>query len=368
MNSNRGQYNSTPLYNLKSKQQEERRAEQQAAAAAAPVKRSRYALLSIILSLVLPALFIVALILPNNIVRWVFLGLAFVSLLMMWALRAFVKSARSTLTVVYVALSLVIGLALFMNQQPPENRASASARLDQSALFTSQDAGSVNAMLSQLSTEPPATPEPEVLGSSDAEQQVKRFFDAWALGSVSEMVQCCTPLWVSQQTAPESTLFLLLMRSRPVDFTFEGVSGSSGSATRIVTIRVAFDESGETVFQRMHVITERINDVWYVDPDSLDGVPIDTEAEAAAAAASQEGQDIPQITIPPATPTPSPQESSGIVVYYNKDGGKYYHATRTCEAVRSEYWPLTEFSFDLINSQQFKNLKPCTKCNPPARP
>lgn len=367
MNSNRGQYNSVPLYNLKSKMQEEKKAEQQAAAAAA-VKRNRYALLSIIMSLVLPALFIVALLVPNNILRWTFLGLVLVSVLMMWGLRAFVKSARNTLTVIYGALALVIGLALFMNQQPPETRAAAGARLDQSALFTSTDAGSVNAMLDEMATEPPATQPPEMLGTSDAEQQVFRFFSAWSQGSASEMVQYCTPLWVSKQAAPESTLFLLLMRSRPVDFVFENVSGSSGSATRVVTIKVSFTEGEETSVQRMHVITEKINDVWYVDPDSLDGVPVDAEAEAAAAALAEEEQDYPQITIVPATPTPSPAESSGIVVYYNKDGGKYYHASRTCEAVRSEYWPLTEFSFDLINSQQFKNLKPCTKCNPPARP
>ena len=198
MNSNRGQYSFTPLYNLKSKRQEEKKAEQQAADAAA-VKRNRYALLSIMMSLVLPALFIVALLLPNNSVRWVFLGLAFVSLLMMWALRAFVKSARNTLTVIYGALALVIGLALFMNQQPPETRAAASTRLDQSASFMDSDAASLNAMLNEIATDPPATQEPEVLGASDAEQQVYRFFAAWSQGSASGSTfwtrASKTPLW-----------------------------------------------------------------------------------------------------------------------------------------------------------------------------
>ena len=368
MNSNRGQYNSTPLYNLKSKRAEEKKEAQQQAAAAEPaVQRKRYAGLSIVMSLVLPVLFVVSLVVPNNIIRWVFLGLTALCLLAMWALRAFVKSARSTLTVIYAALAVVIGLALFINHQAPEARTAAGG-MDQNAWFGSRDAASVNAMINEMATEPPATPEPVAPGQSEAEKQLEGFFSAWALNSASEMLPYCLPSWVSSHESPKSTLFQMLSRSSPVSYQIEGITGSDGDSNRIVTVKVNLVESGQQTVQRMHVMMQKINDMWYVNPDSLDGVPVDEAAEAALAALAEEAGDIPQNTIAP-TATPIPDDmKSGIVVYYNEDGGKYYHANRTCEAVRSEFWPLTEFSFDLINSQQFKNLKPCTKCNPPARP
>ena len=39
-----------------------------------------------------------------------------------------------------------------------------------------------------------------------------------------------------------------------------------------------------------------------------------------------------------------------------------------CPAVDERYWPLSSFSFDLINSQEYKNLVRCPRCNPPERP
>ena len=366
MNSNRGQYNSTPMYNLKSVKEEQKRKEEQERAAA--TERKRYALLSFIVSLLLPALFLVSLLVPSNILRWVFLGLAFVSITLMWVLRAFVQSARNSLTVIYAALAIVIGLALFMNQQPPEARIASSSRLDDTSLFTDPDAGSVNARLSEMATEAPAAEATEEPGNSEAEQKLAMFMAAWQNGLASEMVQYCTPLWVSRQTSPETELFSMLMFNRPLSYVPESISGSVGDSSRIATIKVYYDDLGNTIAKRMHVMMTKVNDVWYVDPSSLDGVIVDEEAEARAQALAEAPQDYPQHTIAPPTPSPEPGSSSGITVYYNADGGKYYHANRTCEAVRSEYWPLTAFSFDLINSQQFKNLKPCTKCNPPARP
>ena len=55
------------------------------------------------------------------------------------------------------------------------------------------------------------------------------------------------------------------------------------------------------------------------------------------------------------------------MLYYNADGGKYYHATNICEAVDQQYWPLTGFYYSDLNTTAFKNLIQCPKCNPPAR-
>ena len=358
MNPNRGQYNATPLYNLKKRSNEKKGREQQAAS----LREKRYKALSVVMSLVLPALFLLSLLIPNNPLRWLFLAVSCVSVLAMWALRAFVKSARNTLTVIYAALAVVIGLALFINRQAPEARNLPASRQDPSALFTNPDVGAVNAMLNEMATEPPEENAQEQEAVSEAQNRLDAFFQAWARNSVSEMLKICVPSWVSQQQSPEATLFQMLSRSRPTSYTIEDISGSDGNASRIVTLKASFDENGASSVKRMHVMMHRINEAWYVNPDSLDGVPVD---EAAELAARQSYQMVASTIAPTAVPATS---GSGIVVYYNEKGGKYYHAERTCTAVDSQYWPLTEFSFDLINSQQFKSLIRCHRCNPPERP
>lgn len=344
-----------------------RRAEEkkQEAQDAASTGSRRYAGLSILMSLGLPALFLVSLLVPNNTVRWVFLAASGVSVLLMWILRAFVKSARSTLTVIYVALAVVIGLALFINRQTPESRNLSASRASQAAsLFSNTDAGSVNALLNELTTEAPdPAEEEEQVSASETKTRLEGFFVAWGKKSASEMLPYCLPSWVSQQTSPQATLFQMLFRSRPAQMEIESISGSDGNASRIATVKVSFEENNTVIVKRLHVIMQKINDIWYVNPESLDGVPVDEAAEAAA----QESVAFVGTTIAP-TATPAP-EGSELIVYYNTNNGKYYHTSPTCSAVASEYWPLTgKIPFSLINSQQYSKLLPCSKCAAPTRP
>ena len=177
------------------------------------------------------------------------------------------------------------------------------------------------------------------------------------------MLTYCSPSWINQQASPEEKLWQMLQHSYPTEYTIERMEGSDGNTSRIVTMKVRFSEmSGETV-KRLQVVMVKVNDVWYVDPNSLGGVVIDEAAEAAAAQNITTRTDI-NTTKAPSTATPSP---SSITVYYNADGGKYYHATETCAAVAEQYWPLTAFSFDLINSAEYSRLVPCPRCNPPER-
>lgn len=363
MNSNRGQYNSTPLYNLKNNRRSEEK--KQAAQGGAPIAGKRYGALSVVLSIVLPVLFLVALLVPNNLLRWVFLGAAAVSVLAMWLLRAFVKSARSTLTVIYAALAIVIGLALFINRQTPETRNVSASRASQAAsLFSNPDAGSVNALLNELATEAPAEEEQAAAATSEAQNRLQGFFAAWAKKSASEMLPFCLPSWVTAQTSPEATLFQMLFRSYPTNITVEDITGSDGNASRIVTLKAAFEENGTSVVKRMHVMMFKINDVWYVNPDSLDGVIVDEAAEAAAQA--NIAPMINTTVAPTASPAP---EGASLIVYYNEKGGKKYHLDKTCPSVASEYWPLTgKIPFELINSQQYSKLVPCERCAAPTRP
>ena len=71
-------------------------------------------------------------------------------------------------------------------------------------------------------------------------------------------------------------------------------------------------------------------------------------------------------------PTPQAEEASPAVLqislYYNPDGGKYYHVSRTCPSVSTVYWPLTSLSMEEWTSPAFARLLPCPICGAPERP
>ncbi len=365
MNSNRGQYNASPMYDLKNKKTV-RKKETEAMEESAPETEKRYTLLSLLLSVGLPALFLVCLMAPSPVLRWIFLGLTLASVLAMWLLRAFVHSARNTLTVIYAALAVVIGLALFINRQPTAPRGPAATEaMNQTSLFSNPDTGSVNAFLSELNTPSPEEGEEESGNSAvpEAQARLDGFFHAWRNNSTTEMKEYCLPSWVNEQQSAETVLFQMLRRSRPLDHDFENTSGGDGANSRIITVKAVFDENGESVVKRMRVIMKKINDVWYVDPNSLDGVKVDEAAEAAALASYQM---IASTIAPTAEPK---EEGERLTVYYNLHGGKYYHTTPYCKAVDPSYWPLLgEIPFELINSKEYSKLLPCGKCGAPARP
>ncbi len=371
MNSNRGQYNDSPLYNMKTKRgsrkkpapaprsQEQEQGWAQSPQESEPQGIKRHVFLSLVLSFLLPLLFLASLIVPSNELRWAFLAVTALSVLSMWILGAFVRSARNTLTVIYAALSVVIGLALFINQQSPEALRAIATRNPPSAVQQDQQA-----LMNAMATE---APEPTTDPSSlipEAQKRLKGFFDAWGKNQIQEILKYCSPAWINATPAHTNVLFQSLSGNIPLDFEVENDNGSDANANRVITVKAHFQDGAETKAYRLNVRMVKTNEVWYVDPNSLDLVPVN---EAAEQRASISNNMVINTTIAPEV-TKDPNEPQ-IVVYYNKEGkGKYYHTDKHCPAVASQWWPLTEFSFDLINSREFKNLLPCQKCGAPPRP
>jgi len=50
------------------------------------------------------------------------------------------------------------------------------------------------------------------------------------------------------------------------------------------------------------------------------------------------------------------------VLYYNKDGGKYYHTNVFCSMVDPKYFPLTSIDKIQLHDSPYYHLKPCVKC------
>ena len=62
-----------------------------------------------------------------------------------------------------------------------------------------------------------------------------------------------------------------------------------------------------------------------------------------------------------------PYPDDDMLLYYNPDGGKYYHSTPECSAVKSKYYPLTSFKYSELDTGMFKKLEPCPSCTPVKR-
>lgn len=372
MNSNRGHYASAPLNNMKNK-----KVVQSAVLGApakeekpqAPVRRSQW--LSILMTAVLPVLFLLALFINNLILRLVFVAVSAIAVILMWAMNVFARGARSTLTMAYAMMMLIIGLAMILNLQKPESRqVGTAARVDNaSELFTSKpDTDALSVFLQNNA----ATPEPvvykvEETAVSSAQKQLEIFLGQWYNGSIPGMIQQCLPSWVSRQTNAEGALWNLMRNRVPTDYLVESVSGSEADTSRTISVKVTFLNEGtkDTSVFRLQVLMFRVNDVWYVDPESLDGTEVDDAAEQARA--QQQNAHV-NTTKAPATPTPEPAAKDAVTVFVNTNGGSYYHADQHCEKVSVQYWPLTEFTFRELEATRYINLMPCADCNAPPRP
>ena len=61
-----------------------------------------------------------------------------------------------------------------------------------------------------------------------------------------------------------------------------------------------------------------------------------------------------------------PDDSTPL--FYNPDGGKYYHLDQNCSSIRDRYLPLKgELTYGELDDSAFKKLTPCPYCNPPER-
>lgn len=56
-----------------------------------------------------------------------------------------------------------------------------------------------------------------------------------------------------------------------------------------------------------------------------------------------------------------------VTLYYNPDGGKQYHSSSECLAVKKQYWPLTAFTWGELDEEPYASLTACPACAPQPR-
>ena len=62
-----------------------------------------------------------------------------------------------------------------------------------------------------------------------------------------------------------------------------------------------------------------------------------------------------------------PYPDDDTPLYYNPDGGQYYHADANCSSVKKKFLPMKEFKYSELDSGIFAKLQPCPSCTPVKR-
>ncbi|MBQ2701300.1 MAG: hypothetical protein IJF65_09125 [Clostridia bacterium] len=328
--------------------------------------------LQILLLAILPILFIAAMITKQPPLFWVFIGFALVGLIAMWLQSTFVSSARTTLSLIYGALLIVSAVTILTSGGPardttgtPANAAlpvppAQNAVVQQPQAVTNTSSGPSGMTLEDLNYQSNPylveyTPEPSV--TSEASAQLDSFMYMWNANKLDEMVSLCAPSWSTGLDDARKSLYAILANRLPMDYTMERITGTDADSSRTITMTVTIDKQNNRAPSkyRFQVLMLKENGVWYVDPQSLkSNEPAETPTPAP------EATDAPVPTAPP---------SNKLKLYYNTDGGTFYHAQEHCSTISEEYYSkMKSFYYGDLNNSKFKSLKPCKKCGAPTRP
>ena len=317
--------------------------------------------LKIILFGILPLLFIPCIFVASafNFLRYLFIILAVTGLSVIWYRQSFTSAMRMTLTIGYLVMSIIV-IAMLISGNRDVTR-TAGVLANDSAV--------------QSSVEPSATPDTALLaaqvtaspiedaGESEAELRLVTFMDNWQANRIEDMVNLVQPSWATQQDNPASALFTVISNRTPGEYVIEGISGTSADSSRTVTMSAFIDKNNgkDAVRYRFMILMVREGGEWYVDPNSL--ATNDVASETPSPEPGKEG--VSQSLQPRMTVTPIPDPSTRL--YYNADGGKYYHADPNCSAVNEKFLPMAGFLYSELDNAPYNALQPCLKCGAPTQ-
>ncbi len=316
---------------------------------------------------VVPLLFVLGMALSLTPLKWVFIGLAVVAVVMIWVRPVVSPNLRTTLSVVYAALAVVALVSSLTANAPADNTRSrgvtppTSGTADSGTVLaanTTTEGDDPDSLGVLVATDvPTATPAPEDDGlQSEAVTQLESFFYFWKVNHHDDMVSLCSPSWQSSVSEPKKALYQILANRTPEDYTMEKISGTDNDTTRTVTVKATINKNNgkDAELYRLSVVMVKENETWYVDPKSLSTLE-DISTPTTAPTATPVVQD-------------STNTSASTVLYYNSKGGSKYHAEEHCRSIHSSYYQyIKSFTYGEINDDAYKDLTACNVCNAPLR-
>ena len=317
--------------------------------------------LKIFLFAILPMLFIPCLFVPHayDFLRYLFIILSVVGLSIIWYRQAFTPAARMTVTIAYLVMSIVVIAMLISGNKDVTQTAGNLANQNAGEVTVEPTASAQAAPLAAQETPSPG----EDLGESEAEQRLATFMDYWQVNRIEDMVNLVQPSWATTQDNPASMLFTVISNRTPQEYTIESISGTAADSSRTVTMSAFIDKNNgkDAVRYRFMILMVKEGGEWYVDPNSL------ATNDTVTATPSTEGgkATVLQSLAPRMTVTPIPDPSTKL--YYNANGGKYYHIDPNCSAVNPKFLPMASFLYSELDDDPYSSLEPCLKCGAPTQ-
>ena len=310
---------------------------------------------------VLPILFILSMVFAWTAVKWIVLVGAVASIAAMWLRELVTPNARLVLSLLLASAAVVcLVSALATNASDNQNPAQPNQSGQMQQGSTSGNNLDVN--LTATDTPNPA-PTPTATPVDDSEEcyaQLHSFFTLWKNNAISQMVNLTSPSWRSSikggTDAVTQKLFGEVLTNRtPVSWDFTAITGTSNDIARMVTVRAVINKNntlGESVYLwKVRMVKE--DGVWYVDPATLQSNEQESTATPTNALATQ-----------PVLNTSHPD----LLIYYNPEGGTFYHIDPNCESVNPKYRPLSGvIKWSQIEDDPYDKLEQCKRCGAPLR-
>lgn len=212
--------------------------------------------------------------------------------------------------------------------------------------------------------------DPAILGESTAGQAVSgaqqvliNYLTQWKAKNFEEMVKYTKPSWRAVQNSPSQQLYwnhnwwVLNDWSITVENDITGTTADSATFKVIADMTKKSSSSPEMLTQAFSAILIQENGTWYVDPDSMrNGVEVTQTPTPEDYTAAQTAQ-------------PDPTTDPNLQLWYNSDGGSFYHTQQKCSEINEKYYnSMKAFNYSQMGEEPYSKLKPCTKCGAPAKP
>ncbi|MBE0600842.1 MAG: hypothetical protein IH607_03580 [Firmicutes bacterium] len=320
--------------------------------------------LKMLLYIILPLVFVLCIALRDqgfDLLRYLFMTASAASVGILWYRQSFSSSLRTGITIGYGLMCVV--LVVMMLSGAGSDTVNTNANITPQPTPSITEEPSAEALGYQPDQAPQTTPPAEVAPADTQEGlRLAAFMDSWAQNDIEAMLNYVMPSWRTTKTDPAVTLFSYVANRTPIDYTIESVSGETGDTSRAITMNASIDKNNgnDPVRYRFNILMSQEEGEWYVDPNS-----ISTNESTPTETPLPDNIDALYTPAPRTTVTPVPPDST--LLYYNPNGGKYYHADPQCSSVNAKYLPMASFTFGELGESPFKSLIPCLVCNAPSK-
>lgn len=194
-------------------------------------------------------------------------------------------------------------------------------------------------------------------------ERVLSFFHAWNKNDFDEMLTLCDSGWKTANENPRMELFRIMANRTALSFEIESIQeiageGPDGLSYDMVTATSVLDRNNgmpPKKYRLRFLVRKEEDGLWYINPDGLDELE-KAEEEIPTEATAVPGGDADAAMADP-------------VLYYQPNGGEYYHLDQNCKCIHPTYLPLQGvFLYSELNDEPYRNLKPCEICGAPPAP